>query len=63
MGKVEKVVKYQKGITGYNLKDLTEIQAEEKGRILHKAWKEFHQEIKDKNRKKLEKRLDKLNSI
>ena len=57
---MSKEVLFQKWITGYNLKDLTKEQAEEKGKILFKAWNEYHQERKEKNRKKLEKRLDKL---
>ena len=57
---MSKEVLYQKGITGYNLNDLTKEQAEEKGKILYKAWNEYHQEKKEKNRKKLKKRLDKL---
>lgn len=53
----------QKNVLTYNLKDVTEEQAKAKGKIFHKAWSEFEEERKAKNRKKLEKALDKRNKV
>ena len=53
-----KETKYQKKLTKFNLADLTEEQAKEKGKIFYQAWKEFDEERKKENRKKIEKVLD-----
>jgi len=53
-----KEIKYQKKLTKFNLADLTEEQAKEKGKIFYQAWKEFDEERKKENRKKIEKVLD-----
>lgn len=53
-----KEIKYQKKLTKFNLADLTEEQAKEKGKIFYQAWKEFEEERKKENRKKIEKVLD-----
>lgn len=53
-----KKTKYQKQLTKFNLADLTEEQAKEKGKIFYQAWKEFDEERKKENRKKIEKVLD-----
>jgi hypothetical protein len=51
----------QKNVVTTNLKDYTEEQAKEKGKIFHQAWKDFEKERKEKNRKKIQKVLDKRN--
>ena len=43
--------------TSYNLKDLTITQASEKGRVLLKAWTEFHQQQESIERKKAAKAM------
>lgn len=53
-----KETKYQKKLTKFNLADLTEEQAKEKGKIFYQAWKEFEEERKKENRKKIQKVLD-----
>lgn len=53
-----KEIKYQKKLTKFNLADLTEEQAKEKGKIFYQAWKEFDEERKKENRKKIKKVLD-----
>ena len=53
-----KEIKHQKKMSKFNLADLTEEQAKEKGKIFYQAWKEFEEERKKENRKKIEKVLD-----
>jgi hypothetical protein len=53
-----KEIKHQKKMNKFNLADLTEEQAKEKGKIFYQAWKEFEEERKKENRKKIEKVLD-----
>lgn len=51
---------HTKNLITYKLEDLTEPQAKEKGQILFKAWQEVKEKKKIKNRKKIERNLDKL---
>lgn len=50
--------KLQSKMQTYNLADITENQAKEKGKIFYQAWKDFQEVRKEKNRKKIEKVLD-----
>ena len=56
---IKKEPKFQKKLQTYNLNDVTEEQAKEKGKIFYQAWKEFQETRKEKNRKKIQKVLDK----
>lgn len=49
----------QKNVITTNLKDYSEEQAKEKGKIFHTAWKDCEEMRKEKNRKKIQKVLDK----
>lgn len=55
----EKIIKHQKGLTVYNLNDIIELEAVTKGKIFYQAWQDFHQAKIEKNRKILQKKLDK----
>lgn len=49
----------QKNVVTTHLKDYTEEQAKEKGKVFYQAWKDYHEMQREKNRKKIQKVLDK----
>ena len=54
-----KALKHQKGLTVYNLKDISKELAQSETKIFYQAWLDYHELQREKRRKELKKRLDK----